>query len=300
MGNTNKLKQWQAHGRILLALLVFAFCAMVMPAHAAEIITYYHLDALGSPVAATDEAGNLKWREDYKPYGEKIRNESASTSNSRAYTGHPHDNDTGLTYAGARYYDPVVGRFMAIDPKGFGEGNLQSFNRYGYGNNNPYKYVDPDGRDVLIAIMRDTYTPLSIGGTISVTSDRVQNSFSGFTLENTRAGDLGDKNPIQPGIYDSSVRTDHSPNRVELGGVDKYENIQIHEGNKPSHVKGCFAVGSDRSTDWVSDSANSLNKVLGVIEADQRATFGQGRITTSVTGSNSEPPLAIPGLGLDR
>jgi RHS repeat-associated protein len=113
--------------------------------HAAEVITYYHLDALGSPVAATDEAGNLKWREDYKPYGEKIRNEPAASSNSRAYTGHPHDNDTGLTYAGARYYDPIIGRFMAIDPKGFGEGNLQSFNRYGYANNNPYKYIDPDG-----------------------------------------------------------------------------------------------------------------------------------------------------------
>jgi RHS repeat-associated protein len=114
--------------------------------HAAETITYYHLDALGSPVAATDEQGNLKWREDYKPYGEKIRNEPASSSNSRAYTGHPHDNDTGLTYAGARYYDPVVGRFMAVDPKGFGEGNLQSFNRYGYANNNPYSYVDRDGK----------------------------------------------------------------------------------------------------------------------------------------------------------
>jgi uncharacterized protein RhaS with RHS repeats len=47
---------------------------------------------------------------------------------------------------GARYYDPVIGRFMGIDPKGFDEGNLHSFNRYTYANNNPYKFVDPDGR----------------------------------------------------------------------------------------------------------------------------------------------------------
>jgi len=31
---------------------------------------------------------------------------------------------------GARYYDPVIGRFMAVDPKGFDEKSLYSFNRY--------------------------------------------------------------------------------------------------------------------------------------------------------------------------
>jgi murein DD-endopeptidase MepM/ murein hydrolase activator NlpD len=48
---------------------------------------------------------------------------------------------------GARYYDPIVGRFMGIDPVGFKETNPISFNRYAYANNNPYKFVDPDGRE---------------------------------------------------------------------------------------------------------------------------------------------------------
>ncbi len=43
-----------------------------------------------------------------------------------------------------RYYDPHAGRFMGIDPVSV-EGNPQMFNRYAYGNNNPYRYVDPDG-----------------------------------------------------------------------------------------------------------------------------------------------------------
>lgn len=131
--------------RSLAVVAMLLFGAVLAPVHAAETITYYHLDALGSPVVATDEQGNLKWREDYKPYGEKIRNEPASSSNSRAYTGHPHDNDTGLTYAGARYYDPVVGRFMAVDPVDFTEKNLHSFNRYAYVENNPFRYTDPYG-----------------------------------------------------------------------------------------------------------------------------------------------------------
>jgi RHS repeat-associated protein len=277
---------------------IFFLCALPVT-HAVERITYYHTDALGSPTAATDQQGNVVWRETYEPYGERIKKVPASSTNARWHTGHVLDAETGLQYAGARYYDPVLGRFMGTDPKRFSQRDPHSYNRYAYGNNNPYKYVDPDGRDVIIAIARDTYTINSIGGTINVTSDRVQNSFSGYTLENTRAGDNGTKNPITPGTYDSFVRTDHSPNRVELEGVEGYKNIQIHTGNEPVDVKGCIAVGSERSNDRVSDSANSLNKVLGVIEADQRATFGQGRITTQVSGSNSEPPLTIRRLGLD-
>lgn len=47
----------------------------------------------------------------------------------------------------ARYYDPVIGRFYSNDPVGFK--NIHNFNRYAYANNNPYKYIDPDGRDSI-------------------------------------------------------------------------------------------------------------------------------------------------------
>ena len=50
----------------------------------------------------------------------------------------------------ARYYDPVIGRFYSNDPAGTMEhlsgGNIHGFGRYAYANNNPYKYVDPDGK----------------------------------------------------------------------------------------------------------------------------------------------------------
>jgi uncharacterized protein RhaS with RHS repeats len=44
----------------------------------------------------------------------------------------------------ARYYDPLLARFYSNDPIGFRD--IHSFNRYAYANNNPYKYIDPDGR----------------------------------------------------------------------------------------------------------------------------------------------------------
>ncbi len=46
----------------------------------------------------------------------------------------------------ARYYDPVIGRFYSNDPVGF-TGEVDTFNRYSYVGNNPYKYTDPDGRE---------------------------------------------------------------------------------------------------------------------------------------------------------
>ena len=44
-----------------------------------------------------------------------------------------------------RYYDPLIGRFYSNDPVGFTASNPMMFNRYTYANNNPYKYIDPDG-----------------------------------------------------------------------------------------------------------------------------------------------------------
>jgi RHS repeat-associated protein len=128
---------------------------------AATTITYYHNDLLGSPVAATDASAHVIWRESYRPYGERLTNDPASTGNDVWYTSRRQDADTGLVYMGARYYDPVAGRFVSKDPVGFDEKNIQSFNRYAYANDNPYAYKDTDGRDPVRAVALAAY-PLGV------------------------------------------------------------------------------------------------------------------------------------------
>jgi RHS repeat-associated protein len=97
----------------------------------------------------TDTAGNIVWRENYRPFGEKVNNQAAAADNRQWFHGKAVDADTGLQYFGARYYDPVLGRFMGVDPVGFQEDNIHSFNKYAYGNNNPYRFIDPDGRQSM-------------------------------------------------------------------------------------------------------------------------------------------------------
>src|SRR6266566_4995767 len=144
----NVLKQADIY--LCAPMIAFVLGAMPLATHAAATQTiYFHTDELGSPVAATDDGGYLIWKEEYWPYGARITNDPKAVGSSRWYTGYSQDSTTGLAYAGARYYDPAVGRFYGVDPKNFDEMNIPSFNRYEYANDNPFMYVDPDGRSVF-------------------------------------------------------------------------------------------------------------------------------------------------------
>ena len=56
-----------------------------------------------------------------------------------------------------RYYDPVAGRFLSVDPVTTDADTGKSFGRYHYANNNPYRYIDPDGRDPNDEVVRRYY-----------------------------------------------------------------------------------------------------------------------------------------------
>jgi RHS repeat-associated protein len=102
--------------------------------------TYVHTDGLRSPVAETTAAGAVTSRR-YEPYGAST---SGQPQQGPGYAGHVTDAETGLSYMQQRYYDPMAGRFLSVDPVAASAGG---FNRYWYANNNPYKNIDPDGRN---------------------------------------------------------------------------------------------------------------------------------------------------------
>jgi len=84
----------------------------------------------------------------YDAFG-NVESSTGSSSNVYRYAGqhgYRNDGDDGLMHVGARYYDPLVGRFLQADTYLGQVGNPQSLNRYAYVENNPVNAVDPSGK----------------------------------------------------------------------------------------------------------------------------------------------------------
>ncbi len=135
-----------------IALLILV--SMLTSESFAEV-TYIHTDYLGSVAAKTNSSGQIVARFHYAPFGAPDSGEDINNSN--GYTGHVFDDELSLSYMQARYYDPVIGRFYSNDPMDaqahLAKGNIHGFNRYTYANNNPYKYVDPDGEAPIVPVL---------------------------------------------------------------------------------------------------------------------------------------------------
>ena len=88
-----------------------------------------------------DQSGGVTAANTYNftPFGEGIGNDPGS-QNKQGYTGHIED-ETGLTYMQARYYDPVIGRFLSADPIGYAD----QLNLYAYVGSDPINQSDPTG-----------------------------------------------------------------------------------------------------------------------------------------------------------
>jgi RHS repeat-associated protein len=107
--------------------------------------SYYHVDSLGTNVAVTNQDGSLQARYEYDAYGNRLT-DAGNSESSFGFTGYQKDEDTGLYYANARYYDSITGTFLREDPL---EGNVNtppSLHRYNYAYSNPTRFIDPDGK----------------------------------------------------------------------------------------------------------------------------------------------------------
>jgi len=115
---------------------------------------YFHRDQIGSVVRTTNGAGAATDVSGYEAFGERRDldgdPEDRSSPNivavtDRGFTGHEHLDEMMLIHMNGRIFDPILGRFMTPDPFVQAPQNLQSYNRYSYGFNNPLSGVDPSG-----------------------------------------------------------------------------------------------------------------------------------------------------------
>jgi len=125
----------------------------------ATAIPYYvHTNDIGSTTAITNQDGNIVERVSYDTFGMPTFTDyltdpqnptvvaNSVIGNDILFQGRRYDRETNLLYFRARYYDPIMGRFLSVDPIGYKD----SMNLYQAFNNNPVNFVDPMGKTLYI------------------------------------------------------------------------------------------------------------------------------------------------------
>jgi RHS repeat-associated protein len=104
----------------------------------------YLTHALGSVIATAKADQSLEVGYAFSPYGQTqkvgVENQQQGSENTSQYTGRENDNN-GLYFYRARYYDPVLKRFISEDPIGLAGG----INSHAYVGGNPISLNDPNG-----------------------------------------------------------------------------------------------------------------------------------------------------------
>jgi RHS repeat-associated protein len=125
----------------------FGVVAEVATNHGGQEQTlFHHADHLGSTRLLTDGRGAERVRQAYTAFGAVLDR----AADLRRFLGREFDPDLGLYHLGARFYDPLLGRFITPDALVLEDverflASPQALNLYAYAANNPLRYVDPGG-----------------------------------------------------------------------------------------------------------------------------------------------------------
>ena len=183
---------------------------------------------MNSVIAETDHTGNVLTTRAYTPFGTS----SGGTGNdafSLGFTGRENDN-SGLMYYRARYYDPSDGRFISEDPLGFEAG----INFYAYVNNNPVNFNDPSGLEGIVGINFG-------GGGVSNGGRAIRGNVSTIIAIDTQTLDIS---VVAQREIGGAIATGQSRGlfiNAVIGGTNTTLDTLIGDGTA---VSGSFALGA--------------------------------------------------------
>lgn len=199
--------------------------------------SYVMTDTHQSVRAISDAQGNITSRRDFLPFGEEIYAGTANRTTAQQYsglgadniskrfTGYEKDNETGLDFAEARYYNNLHGRFTAVDPllASGKSANPQSFNRYVYVMNSPLRLTDHTGLQVgeevsdsgVISVDVNWFT--SFQAKVRYYADKAQQQFNQYMQSASNHDALGSVNfQLSQETFDQYQ--EGRPNRL-VGGI---------------------------------------------------------------------------------
>lgn len=268
---------------IRAALLVVATLAGATPAAAQEVVEYIHTDALGSPVAITDASGNVIERTVYEPYGAVV---NRPLKDGPGYAGHMTDSVTGLNYMQQRYFDSSLGTFLSVDPVTTVENPYANFQRYRYGNGNPYKFVDPDGADAIyfsdvnVLVIPVNFTgPAATKSNVEAIRSRVDSIASEYRGIKVRLQVLGSAGG-------------HGQNSMNLGPGKDYANYPRAGQGVYGGIGGRTAHIDSSESNWIGAAVHDILHFAGAPEGYRDVGSRDGRTSSPMEGYSSDHIMA--------
>jgi RHS repeat-associated protein len=176
----------------------------------------------------------------------------------RGYIGEEHLDMFGLINLNARLYDPILGRFLSPDPYIQAPDNLENFNRYTYGWNNPLRYTDPTGLfisfDELGGVDRDLVNGNEFIGVTSMLNGGYTNYgkdfLSGYNANSSAFWDFGGGG--------------------SGGGYDGFGGFNDGGGSSYNIYGGSFSIGVSRY-DGPVDASGTILLPMPIITYDRSA-----------------------------
>ena len=252
-------------------------------------VSYLTVDHLGSARVITDQNGKVTTRKDYLAFGDeassaqRAANPNYDSSETRkGYTGYEKDDESGLEFAQARYYNATHGRFTSVDPLTASANvkNPQTFNRYSYVLNSPYKFTDPLG---LLSV------------TTSACGQWCSNSYQG---EGRYIGSNGNfpteqhaEGPAPPPVQmaEQNAETSHStlkPGSIKITSVEIFNKVPV--------------AGRELSPGYVTPGTEPINTTTPDEDDKVNITAPSGvfyiTVTATMDGDAKFTPLEMPTI----
>ena len=112
---------------------------------------YYLYNAHGDVTSLIDNVGGIAATYDYDAFGNVI-DKTGNVDNHITYAGYQSDDESGLYYLNARYYDSEIARFITEDDSKYSKmSDPLSLNLYVYCQNDPILYSDPAGHVIILS-----------------------------------------------------------------------------------------------------------------------------------------------------